>query len=271
MKLPVQSLVEQIKQRVHLFLLHHNIRLGWTTDCSRLETFFSSIRPVATDRGLIRLGGEGDGGYLVPDDLEGVEICFSPGVSEIANVEIDLARRGIKCFLADYSVDGPPIQNELFDFEKKYLGPVEDDIHITLENWVNRKAGDKTDFILQMDIEGAEYGVIFDTSAETLRKFRVLVIEFHGLDGLFDKAGFELIHLTFKKLLRDFDVVHIHPNNCFKPVLNNGFAVPPMMEFTFLRKDRGSGNKSVAEFPHILDRPCNPNNDDFVLPRCWYG
>src|SRR5258708_37571503 len=117
-----------------------------------------------------------------------------------------------------------------------------------------------------MDIEGAEYGVNFDTSAETLRKFRILVIEFHGMDGLFDKAGFELINLTFKKLLRDFDVVHIHPNNCFKPVLNNGFAVPPLLEFTFLRKDRISNSRRVAEFPYVLDRSCNPSNDDCSLP-----
>jgi hypothetical protein len=267
----MQSFVERIRQRVRPFLLRHNIRISRTTDRSRLKGFFNSIRPVSTNYGLVRLGGDGDGGYLIPDDLEGMEICFSPGVSEVANFELDLARRGIRCFLADYSVDGPPIQNELFDFEKKYLGPVEDDMFITLENWVNRKADGKREFILQMDIEGAEYGVIFDTGADALKKFRILVIEFHGMDVLFDKAGFELINLTFKKILRDFDVVHIHPNNCIKPVVNNGFAIPPSLEFTFLRKDRISSKNYTKEFPHVLDRPCVPVLDDFALPKCWYS
>ena len=30
------------------------------------------------------IGGAGDGGYLVPDDLDGIEYCFSPGVNLIS-------------------------------------------------------------------------------------------------------------------------------------------------------------------------------------------
>ncbi len=121
-----------------------------------------------------------------------------------------------------------------------------------------------------MDIEGAEYGVIFDTGSEILRKFRILIIEFHGMDSLFDKAGFELVNLTFQKLLKDFHIVHIHPNNCFKPLLHKGYAVPPMVEVTFLRKDRVSVMTRVTALPHALDRPCNSANEDFALPECWY-
>ncbi len=40
------------------------------------------------------MGGENDGGYLVPDDLEGIEYCFSPGVSNIATFELDCLNRG---------------------------------------------------------------------------------------------------------------------------------------------------------------------------------
>ena len=31
---------------------------------------------------LIRLGGRGDGAYLLPDDLQDIQACFSPGVSD---------------------------------------------------------------------------------------------------------------------------------------------------------------------------------------------
>jgi FkbM family methyltransferase len=58
---------------------------------------------------------------------------------------------------------------------------------MTLENWVRRKAPDKSDFIVQMDIEGAEYEVICDTSHETFRKFRILAIEFHEVHKLYQK------------------------------------------------------------------------------------
>jgi len=265
------SLAANIKDRFKSFLLANKIRIGRTTEVARLKEFFRAVKPVWTNHDLIRVGGQRDGGYLVPDDLENIEICFSPGVSVIADFEQDLVSRGVKCFLADHSVEAPPFKHELIDFEKKYLGPVEDNVFMTLENWINRKAPNKTDFILQMDIDGGEYGVIFDTSLDTLRKFRILVIEFHGLGQLCDKLGFELINLTFTKLLRDFDVVHIHPNNCFPTIRYQGFEIPPLLEFTFLRKDRISNKQSAVTFPHPLDRKSVQANEDYPLPKCWYA
>ena len=137
------------------------------------------VQPVATNHPLIRLGCEGDGGYLVPDDLEGIAACFSPGVSTVADFELSLAERGIPCYLADYSVDQAPVQHPLISFEKKFLGLENNEVFTTLDAWMAKHAPNKTDFLLQMDIEGAEYDVLFDVSEETLQKCRVLVIEFH--------------------------------------------------------------------------------------------
>jgi hypothetical protein len=264
-------MIEKLKQRLKRFLLKRNIQIGRTTGRQQLLEFLLSVKPIKTNHGLIRVGGEADGGYLIPNDLDDVEFCFSPGVSELADFEADLARRGIKCFLADYSVEAPPFSNRLFDFEKKYLGPKETDIFMTLESWVRRKAGNGRDMILQMDIEGAEYGVIFDTGSEMLRRFRILVIEFHSLEKLSDPAAFELINLAFTKILKDFAVVHIHPNNCFAPVQYMDISIPPLMEFTFLRRDRISEASPSISFPHPLDRKCVPENFDVALPRCWFA
>jgi hypothetical protein len=211
-----------------------------------------------------------DGGYLIPDDIDNIEVCFSPGVGKIADFELDLASRGIKCFLADYSVDSPPIQHKLFHFEKKFLGPTENSFCMTLESWVKRNAPNQSDFILQMDVEGGEYGVLHASSPELLRKFRIIVIEFHGLDALCDKAGFEFINLTFVKLLNDFDVVHIHPCNWTERTIYRKYEIPHVLEFTFLRKDRISHRVPTSTFPHPLDRRTNPFRDDFPLPECWF-
>jgi hypothetical protein len=251
-------------------LLNQNKLICKTTDVTLVRNFISSLKPITTNHNLVRIGGEGDGGYLVPDDLNNINCCFSPGVCEVANFELEFANRGIKCFLADYSVEAPPVQNKLFDFEKKYLGQVEDSIYMTLENWVNRKAINQSDFILQMDIEGAEYEVIYDTSSETLRKFRILVIEFHRLEAIIVKHGFELIKLTFRKLLKDFEIVHIHPNNGGKTIFYKNIEIPQTMEFTFLRKDRISISQPTRAFPHKLDRPNASSKEDYPLPRCWY-
>jgi hypothetical protein len=82
------------------------------------------LKPYATDKELIRIGGETDGGYLVPDDLEGIEYCFSPGVAETAGFESELAKRGIRSFLADFSVDGLR-ESKMLRFETKLSGSVQ--------------------------------------------------------------------------------------------------------------------------------------------------
>jgi hypothetical protein len=264
------ALKTTVNDAVRAALLRNNLRITRTIDSERLAGFFRDIKPVSTNHELIRVGGESDGGYLIPDDLEGIGTCFSPGVSSIADFELGMASRGIHCFLADYSVERPPVENPLFHFEKKFLGPAVDSVHTTLEDWVQRNAPDQREFLLQMDIEGGEYGVIFDTSAETLRKFRILVIEFHAFGSLCDQLGFELIDLTFKKLLKDFAIVHIHPNNSLKPIVYAGYTIPITMEFTFLRKDRISSSHPATKFPHALDRPNVPGNEDPALPSCWF-
>ena len=244
--------------------------IGKSTEKQKIEEFIKLVKPMNTNHNLIRVGGDADGGYLIPNDIENIDACFSPGVSDNTNFENDLTKKGIKCFLADYSVEKPPVNNTLFDFEKKYLGDKNNETNMTLENWVKSKAPKQNDFILQMDIEGSEYPVIAITPTEILDKFRILVIEFHGLDSLFDRMKFNSIDLTFKKILKNFEVVHIHPNNCIKPSECNGITIPPYMEFTFLRKDRITKKSKKISFPHKFDRPNIASFNDFPLPKCWY-
>ena len=55
--------------------------------------FVRRLRPVSTDKPLIRIGSQADGGYLIPDDLEGIDYCFSPGVAEASDLEFECAER----------------------------------------------------------------------------------------------------------------------------------------------------------------------------------
>jgi hypothetical protein len=259
-----------LKSAFYSALLTNGKRIVPTTSFSDLRGFLDLIRPVDAGLQLVRLGAAGDGGYLTPDDLDGVDFCFSPGVSNVADFEMDLAQRGIKSFLIDYSIQTAPVNHPLIDFKRKFLGITNDEMYIRLDDWVMATAPKSTDNILQMDIEGAEYDVLFDVSAETLQKFRLLIIEFHHLDNLMLAGDFKLFNLIFKKITKYFDVVHIHPNNCAKPYRYGEFEIPPIMELTFLRKDRVKQRIALSQFPHPLDHANVDHIADFALPQCWY-
>jgi Methyltransferase FkbM domain len=124
--------------------------------------------------------------------------------------------------------------------------------------------------ILQMDIEGAEYDVLIETPVEVLERFRIIVIEFHYLDALFNPFGFKLVSGVFERLLRSFKCLHIHPNNFCDPIRYGEFAVFPVMEFTFHRIDRISHFAAAESFPHQLDEPNCPWRPDVPLPNCWH-
>lgn len=66
--------------RSALFSFGYNVS-QMTSDVG-LEAFISKVRPVDCGIELIRIGGEADGGYLIPNDLEGIEYCFSPGSAQ---------------------------------------------------------------------------------------------------------------------------------------------------------------------------------------------
>ena len=264
------TIKRKIKTFINEWLIQHGRFLGQSSSPEYLDEFFEHTKPVTTNYELIRAGDHGDGGYLIPNDLDDVDFCFSPGVSAVASFENFLTTRNIPCFLADYSVEAPPFENKLFDFEKKYLGTCNSEVFTTLDSWVARKAPNLKNGILQMDIEGHEYSIILTLNPETLKKFKIIVIEFHDLEYLFDRFGFNLINLCFEKLLKDFEIVHMHPNNYYAPIQFRDYSIPPLMEVTFFRKDCIKEKAFSKNFPHPLDASNVPDKPDVLLPSCWY-
>ena len=247
-------------------------RVGRLTPPDELRGLIRRLQPQNCGTDLVRIGGEADGGYLVPNDLNGIEYCFSPGVSGIADFEGQLADRGIRSFMADFSVASPPTMRPEFTFDKKYLGAVNNDVFITLSAWKQKYLpGYEGEMILQMDIEGSEYEVLLNIPEDLLEQFRIVVIEFHSLDLLFDPYAFRLYKMCFHKLLRFFEVAHIHPNNWDRVTRQEDIEIPHMLEFTFYSKRRAHRGGPVKALPHVLDRNNVPDKPPLVLPRCWYS
>ncbi len=254
--------------------LREGVLIASTVSAADIQSLIHKCHPVEIDHDLIRIGGSGDGGYLVPRDLGGISACFSPGVNNEASFESDLLiNHGIPSHLADFSVDRPPEYAREKSFEKKFLGAYSSEAYISLEDWVCKYEGgrDSFDLILQMDIEGAEYEVILSTPLSILRRFRVVIIEFHDFQQIGHPQFFKLVSATLGKLFQLFYPVHIHPNNCGSPRNVNGVLVPPVFEMTLIRKDRCCVTGYQKTFPHMLDRPNLADRPDFELPVNWYN
>lgn len=252
----------------------YGLHVSRMTSRHEILQLIRNLRPIETKFDLIRIGGSHDGGYLVPNDLSEISTCFSPGVDVNASFEIDLLQRfGINSHLADYSVNGPPMQFQPLSFTKKFIGPINNDIFMTLDEWVQKSDLERPDqdCLLQMDIEGHEYTTLLMTAEATLKKFRILAIEFHNTRNWGDPKFFNVVQAVFEKLLQYFYVVHIHPNNDAGQVELWDLPVPRLLEVTFLRKDRTSFEGYCKTFPHPLDRINTPSRPDLVLPELWYA
>lgn len=240
------------------------------TDKGQVQSLLNRLHPVRCSSELIRLGPKGDGGYLVPNDLEDIEACFSPGVSDISGFERECADLGMRVFLADKSVEKPAAEHDYFTFTKKFIGSVSNEEFMTLDDWVaDSMEGSSSDLLLQMDIEGYEYETILSATTRLMQRFRIIVVEFHLLDKLWSEPFFILASRAFEKLLQTHTCVHIHPNNCKNTVNINGIQIPKVMEFTFLRNDRLERLGYQQQFPHPLDFD-NTTKETVILPVSWY-
>ncbi|MFL6758753.1 FkbM family methyltransferase [Sphingomonas sp.] len=233
----------------------------------RQDRLLDALRPWQTEHPLIRIGGDHDGGYLLPDDLQGIVACFSPGVSDQSSFEEDILARGIRCFQADASVERSPAQDHpLVEFERKFIGPVTEGEFTALSDWVAEKQP-IGDLLLQMDIEGAEWLALAATADRVLGRFRIVCIELHGLEHLFEPFAFSIMEQVLQKLLRQFYVVHAHPNNwCETEAVGSRRRVPGVLEYTFLRKDRVRQKSPATLFPHPLDQDCRADAPTVALP-----
>ncbi len=242
---------------------------GLMTDKKAVLSLIRSLRPYYTDKELLRFGPENDGGYLVPNDLDDIKVLISPGVDKESRFEWECAERGMEVHLMDASVNGPAVPHSKFHFHPVFLG-------IGAKEWsldylIRTQNLDKIpgDWMLQMDIEGAEWETLIQLPRPMLDRFRILVIEFHDMDNLFNQPFFQIAKKVFDKLLVSHQVVHIHPNNFSKLRSVLDIPIPKYMEFTFLRKDRIHHQTPSIAFPHPLDRPCTIQ-PDYPLPEIWY-
>lgn len=225
-----------------------------------------SLRPQTASIPKTRVGAPCDGGYVLNDDLAGLDGVISLGIGGEVSFDLTLAYRGIAVYQYDPTVDGPPVGHSNFIFHK--LGWAKKDgetmrslATILTENGLETSG----DLLLKFDVEDAEWDALDGVDPDLLNQFRIIVGELHWLDRLREEPFFETASRALALLTRNHVVTHLHANNTQGVVMVEGIPVPQVIEITLLRRDRATFERSNEPIPSLLDRPNNQGSPDIVL------
>jgi len=228
-----------------------------------LESTLNSFVPYKTDFPLVRLGGEGDGAYLVPNDLEDIDGAISLGCGQNIQFEQDLYdKTGVTSVIVDSSESFPEnFKDTPHTFLHGWIGefapPINQELPIYNLPSVLEKAGKERilNGLLKVDIESSEYSLLLGTNLDMLRQFRIIIVEFHRLNELKTSSIFcRILDEILKKFGKEFVVCHFHPNNAVKFFQVGKTLFPSCVEVTFLRKDRSLENyMRFGNYPKEMD------------------
>jgi hypothetical protein len=245
------------------------LRISYTTPVRTLKTFLLLFKPLETEHQLERIGGNDDGGYLVPKlELSEIDACFSIGCNFVWDFEKEIGENyGVPSVIVDDFSKKPNNLSPLQTFFPSWLGKFSNDKTISLGDLIKRSNFSKSEnLLLQMDIEGSEFECLLHTQRDVLQQFRIMVIEIHNLQNILHHHIFLKYYYPFMKMiLEDFEVVHVHPNNACSTWEYKDIRFPEVIEVTFLRRDRIKAIAGYAELPHKLDQLNAPDNPPILI------
>jgi len=236
------------------------------------ESFLQLARllsPHATvGHSKMRFGAEHDGGYVMLDDLEGIEAAFSFGVGPDCSWDLELAERGIRTYQFDHTVDRAPVIHPNLSFFKRKIVSAPDEDGETIGGLLDRYGSNAdANLLLKMDIEGDEWQVLEHAERRHLRKFAQIVCEFHGFDQAIREEWRDQSKRVLQKLAADFEVVHVHGNNAAPFVSIGNVPFPRILEVTFANRQRYQFVGCEELFPTSLDRSNICDRADLFLGR----
>lgn len=219
----------------------------------------------------IRIGSNGDGGYVVPVNiLPLAERVYSYGVGDNADFEEDIFQKtGVPLRMYDHSIESAPVvDNKNVFFKKEGIAERKYGSFNTFENHIKENGDTNKKVLLKMDIEGNEWKVIDKIVESSWSNIVAIILEIHGL------YRSERIPYYIKKLRRvnsRFTLVHIHGNN------NTGLVdssityigkkkIPSTLELTFINNVLVKEKKIMPDsLPSKFDKPNIPYKNDIKL------
>lgn len=201
---------------------------------------------------LIRLGNDGDGGYLVPEiSLQKADLLLGFGIGNNNSFEDSFSIIFNKpSYGFDCTIQSSASKSPLFHFIPKCIAHKKTDSsntnffeQISLLNLQGKK------IFIKMDIEGAEYDIIQDI-LQYSPQITGLVFELH----IWNEQMLESATSLLSSINKHFTLVHIHGNNCAKHYIqgsNITGKMPSLIELTYISRN-------------LLNNPL-PNNKSYPL------
>ncbi len=190
----------------------------------------------------IRIGKDGDGGYIVADVPNAqYDLLLAGGIDNDISFEEQFTSKYdmSKCFAFDGTItNAPRTTNSRIEFVRRNIGGVNDGNVSNLHDIVD--SYDK--IFVKMDIEGHEIPWLISLKDEHMNKFEQIVMEFHNPFSNIEAAVFE-------KINRTHHLIHFHPNNCCSVRHHGGVWIPNIFECTYLH------NKYFASPPALSTDP----------------
>jgi hypothetical protein len=221
-----------------------------------VKEILDELNIYKTNFNFVRLGELRDGGYVICDIP--TDILYSYGIGNTYKFENDFVNHFNSkiCYMYDHTVD-LQLTNPKLVHIKLGIDYYSHSVFNTIEEQLkkNNDWGNKN-LTLKIDVEGYEWLSLLFISDECLQQFKQIVIELHWLDTDMNATVLNKINVL-KKLNQYYALVHIHPVNCQNLVHIGNYALPPVIECTYVRKDICTYiilNKSPS-LPSVLDKP----------------
>ena len=233
---------------------------------SEIISVVKMLTPFDPEMKKIRIGSLGDGGYVLPDDLEQIDKVLSIGIGNEDSFDLHFAQKNIPIYQYDHTVESAVSQHKSYQFHKIGWGPNDIENMRTLETMIKiHDLSNSNNGILKFDTEGAEWDCMPNINNELLKYFRIIVCELHGLSSIGNTNHRETVRKTLQILTQNHTLVHLHANNCCGLSVVEGIPLPAVVELTLLRNDRSKFTYSKTQIPGPLDFPNMNDRPDLIL------
>lgn len=206
------------------------------------------------------------------DDFETIDGVLSFGIGSNSTWEEDIAKNGVIVEMYDPTVDNvKPTRDNMFFYKigvsgKKNAANSMDSLENILDMGHFRHADN---LILKMDVEGCEWDVIPHIQEQTMKRFKQIVFEFHGMTSN-NPCSHKKRWASLEKLNKTHQLVHIHANNVGEFVNIEGeIKMPEFLEATYLNKSCYTFTENKRIFPTEYDAPNISDLPEIILGK-WH-